>query len=130
MATNKLKAKQIELAKPSEKPYKLTDGDGMFLLVDTKGGRYWRLNYRFAEKQKTLALGPYPDVSSKRPGGPRRGAQGHPRGHRPGEQRKVGKITRNTARPSASRPWRVNGTANCRQLDGEHRQAEYPRPGA
>ena len=63
MATNKLKAKQIELAKPGEKPYKLTDGDGMYLLVDTKGGRYWRLDYRFAEKRKTLALGPFPDVS-------------------------------------------------------------------
>ncbi len=59
MATNKLKAKQIELAKPGEKPYKLTDGDGMHLLVDTRGGRYWRFSYRFAGKQKTLALGPY-----------------------------------------------------------------------
>lgn len=35
----------------------------MFLLVEPSGGRYWRLNYRFAGKQKTLALGVYPDVS-------------------------------------------------------------------
>ena len=59
MATNKLKAKQIELARPGEKPYKLTDGDGMFLLVDTKGGRYWRMDYRFADKRLRHAFPPY-----------------------------------------------------------------------
>jgi hypothetical protein len=56
MATNKLKEIQIKQAKAKENPYKLTDGDGMYLLVDTKGGRYWRMNYRFSDKRKTLAL--------------------------------------------------------------------------
>ena len=41
---------------------KHTDGGGMYLLV-TKAGRYWRMNYRFAGKRKTLALGIYPAVS-------------------------------------------------------------------
>lgn len=41
---------------------KHTDGEGMHLLVN-KAGKYWRLNYRFGGKQKTLALGVYPDVS-------------------------------------------------------------------
>jgi integrase len=41
---------------------KHTDGDGMYLLVKT-AGKYWRMNYRFAEKRKTLALGTYPEVS-------------------------------------------------------------------
>lgn len=41
---------------------KHTDGQGMFLLVN-KAGKYWRQNYRFLGKQKTLALGVYPDVS-------------------------------------------------------------------
>ena len=95
MATNKLKAKQIEQAKPGEKPYKLADGDGMYLLVDTKGGRYWRLNYRYAEKQKTLALGPYPDVSLEKARTARDEARKAIReGIDPGEQRKVGKITK------------------------------------
>jgi integrase len=40
---------------------KHTDGDGMYLLVNAVG-KYWRLNYRFKGKQKTLALGVYPDV--------------------------------------------------------------------
>jgi len=41
---------------------KHTDGGGMYLLVNA-GGKYWRMNFRFAGKQKTLALGVYPDVS-------------------------------------------------------------------
>lgn len=43
------------------KQYKLTDGKGMYLLVN-KAGKYFRLDYRFAGKRKTLALGVYPDV--------------------------------------------------------------------
>jgi hypothetical protein len=38
------------------------DGGGMYLLVN-KGGKYWRMDYRFADKRKTLALGVYPAVS-------------------------------------------------------------------
>lgn len=53
----------VRSAKPKDKPYKLTDGDGMFLLVQPNGSKYWRLAYRHLDKQKTLALGVYPDVS-------------------------------------------------------------------
>ena len=50
--------------KPSGKPAgdKYTDGGGMYLLV-TPAGKYWRMNYRYAGKRKTLALGVYPTVS-------------------------------------------------------------------
>ncbi len=41
---------------------KLSDGGGMFLLVKASG-KYWRMDYRFADKRKTLALGVYPAVS-------------------------------------------------------------------
>ena len=41
---------------------KYTDGGGMYLLV-TAAGKYWRMNYRYADKRKTLALGTYPEVS-------------------------------------------------------------------
>ncbi|MEO5339239.1 MAG: tyrosine-type recombinase/integrase [Magnetococcus sp. MYC-9] len=54
----------IRNAKPAEKPFKLTDGDGMYLLVN-KAGRYFRLDYSFNGTRKTLALGVYPDVSLK-----------------------------------------------------------------
>lgn len=55
----------IRTAKPAEKDYKLSDGGGMFLLVTTTGGKWWRYSYRFEGKQKTLSLGIYPDTSLK-----------------------------------------------------------------
>ena len=42
---------------------KIFDGRGLYLLVMPNGGRYWRYNYRFEGKLKTLALGVHPDVS-------------------------------------------------------------------
>ncbi|HKH19712.1 MAG TPA: Arm DNA-binding domain-containing protein, partial [Gammaproteobacteria bacterium] len=50
----------IRKAKPRDKGYKLTDGQGLYLLVQANGGKYWRLKYRIAGKQKALALGVYP----------------------------------------------------------------------
>lgn len=44
-------------AKGAEKPYKLSGGGGLYLLVDTGGSRLWRQAYRFNGKQKTIALG-------------------------------------------------------------------------
>lgn len=54
---------KVRTAKPTDKQYKLTDGNGMHLLVHPNGSKYWRLQYRFGGKQKMLALGGYPDVS-------------------------------------------------------------------
>ena len=54
---------RIRNAKPKAQSYKLSDGGGMYLLVTPKGASYWRLDYRFAGKRKTLALGIYPIVS-------------------------------------------------------------------
>lgn len=54
---------QIRAAKPADKQYKLTDGEGMYLLMHPNGSKYWRLSYRFGGKQKTLALGVYPTTS-------------------------------------------------------------------
>ncbi|ANI30803.1 hypothetical protein PL78_13350 [Yersinia entomophaga] len=54
---------KVRTAKPEAKAYKLTDGDGMVLLVHSNGSKYWRLRYRFGGKEKMLALGKYPEVS-------------------------------------------------------------------
>ncbi len=51
-------------AKLQEKPYKLIDGRGLYVLVN-KAGKYFRWDYRFAGKRKTLALGVYPEISLK-----------------------------------------------------------------
>lgn len=54
---------RIRNAKPMAKPYKLSDGGGMYLLITPEGSCYWRLDYRFAGKRRTLALGIYPVMS-------------------------------------------------------------------
>ncbi|EID4583245.1 tyrosine-type recombinase/integrase [Salmonella enterica] len=59
----KLTARQISTAKPTEKPYKLSDGGGLYLLVNPNGSRYWRMKYRYAGKEKLLSIGVYPDVT-------------------------------------------------------------------
>jgi hypothetical protein len=53
----------IRKAKPSAAAQKLTDGGGMYLLLKPDGSRYWRMDYRFSGKRKTLALGVYPIVT-------------------------------------------------------------------
>jgi integrase len=63
--SNKLTATAIKSANPKDTPYKLTDGGGMYLLVNPTGGKYWHLAYRYNNKQKLLALGVYPDVTLK-----------------------------------------------------------------
>ena len=50
-------------AKPKEKAYKIADEKGLFLYVSPNGSKYWRFKYRFAGKEKLLALGVYGDVS-------------------------------------------------------------------
>ncbi|MDF2691055.1 MAG: intA [Gammaproteobacteria bacterium] len=52
----------IRTAKPLEKAYKLSDQNGLFLLINPNGSKYWRLKYYFAGKEKLLALGVYPEV--------------------------------------------------------------------
>ena len=59
----KLSDVAVKKAKPEIKPRKLADGGGLYILIHPNGGKYWQLAYRFAGKQKTLALGIYPDVS-------------------------------------------------------------------
>ena len=58
-----LSATAVSKAKATDKPQKLSDGGGMYLLIQPTGAKYWRMDYRFDGKRKTLALGIYPDVS-------------------------------------------------------------------
>ena len=65
MPINTLTNTGINAAKPREKPYKLSDGGGLYLLVNPQGSMYWRLKYYFEGREKLLALGVYPYVSLK-----------------------------------------------------------------
>lgn len=53
----------VRNAKGREKPYKMSDAAGLYLLVQVNGSRLWRFDYRFGGKRKTLALGAYPVVT-------------------------------------------------------------------
>ncbi|MCQ4164678.1 tyrosine-type recombinase/integrase [Tahibacter harae] len=50
---------------PSDRPQKLFDGGGLYLLINPNGTRWWRLKYRVAGSEKLLSLGVYPEVSLK-----------------------------------------------------------------
>jgi len=53
----------VKKAKPGLKPVKLTDGKGLYLLVNPVGSKLWRWKYRVLGKEKVMSLGVYPDVS-------------------------------------------------------------------
>ncbi len=55
----------IKNAKPKEKPYKLYDAGGLYLIVTPSGGKWWRFDYKIGAKRKTLSLGTFPRVSLK-----------------------------------------------------------------
>lgn len=60
-----LTVNDLKSIKPGKKTRKLTDGRGLYLLITPTGGKWWRFDYRFGGKRKTLSMGTYPDVSLK-----------------------------------------------------------------
>lgn len=54
---------KIRNAKATNKPTKLFDGGGLFLLINPTGSKLWRLKYRYERKEKLLSLGGYPEIS-------------------------------------------------------------------
>ncbi|EKB9458692.1 integrase arm-type DNA-binding domain-containing protein [Salmonella enterica] len=53
----------IRKTKPTEKPFKLADSSGLYLLIKPNGSKLWYMKYRIDGKEKKLAFGPYPDIS-------------------------------------------------------------------
>lgn len=58
-----LESGAIPELQPKAQPYKRFDEHSLFLLIQPHGGKWWRLNYRYGGRQKTISLGCYPDVS-------------------------------------------------------------------
>ncbi len=58
-----LKELEVKYASKRQRPYKLSDGGGLHLLVQPKGSKLWRLKYRFGDKEKLLSFGKYPDIT-------------------------------------------------------------------
>jgi len=63
MAINKLAHAVLRAAKPTQNPYKLSDGGGLYLLVNPNGASWWRFKYQFEGREKLLSLGVYPHVT-------------------------------------------------------------------
>ncbi len=61
----RLTALQVKNVKPANKTQRLFDGGGLYLEVSPKGGKWWRLKYRYAGKEKRISLGVYPGVTLK-----------------------------------------------------------------
>ncbi len=94
----KLTDLQVKVTQPGEKPRKLPDGGGLYLLLHPNGSRYWRYDYRFAGKRKTLALGVYPTVKLKAAREEHQEAKRSlSKGVDPSATRRVDKLTRNLA---------------------------------
>jgi hypothetical protein len=53
-------------AKPAAKTVRMFDRDGLYLEVSPRGGKWWRLKYRFAGREKRVSLGVYPEVNLKK----------------------------------------------------------------
>jgi len=64
----KLTDTKIKNAKPHDKQYKLTDGQGMYLLIKPNGSKLWRADYSFNKKRNTYSIGTYPTVPLKKLG--------------------------------------------------------------
>jgi integrase len=97
-------------AKPQDKPYKLTDEKGLFLLIHPNGSKYWRMKYRVAGKEKLLALGVYPEVSLAEARSKRDDARKlHDNGVDPGaikqEEKRTRKIAAATSFEAIAKEW-------------------------
>lgn len=104
---------QPRSAKPKDKPYKLSDGGGLYLLVNPDGAKYWRMAYRFAGVQRLLAFGKYPDVSLADARKARSAARNQiSAGSDPAQVKRIEKLTQATANAntfeSVAREWHAN----------------------
>jgi integrase len=61
----KLNDTLIRNTKPTDKPRKLSDGNGLYLLINPNGSKWWRFRYFFGGKENSLSFGVYPDVPLK-----------------------------------------------------------------
>ncbi|MBS5743747.1 MAG: DUF4102 domain-containing protein, partial [Neisseria sp.] len=54
---------QIRKAKPAEKPYKLTDSNGLYIVINPNGSKLWRYRFRIDGRESVFSIGSYPEIS-------------------------------------------------------------------
>ncbi|UCV09149.1 tyrosine-type recombinase/integrase [Dechloromonas denitrificans] len=110
----------IRTAKPGEKPYKLADEKGLFLLVNPTGSKWWRLKFRVDGKEKLLSLGTYPEIGLKKARADRDEARTMlAEGIDPSQHRKAAKATREALAANSfqiiCREWLENKRSNIEE---------------
>jgi hypothetical protein len=131
-----LSAKQVEVAKPKAKPYKLADGGGLYLLVQPSGAKLWRYKFRIHGAEGQHAIGVYPTVSLSKA----REQHGVARtlvtmGTNPNHARKQAKLEANQARvrdthgafSSVVRSWRSATDQDLRPSSVRQRERELDK---
>ena len=114
----------IKKVKPGDKPVKLSDGKGMYLLVNSTGSKLWRWKYRVLGKEKVMSLGAYPDVSlAQARDGVDKARKVLAAGDDPMAIRKAGKVA--TRSRSACAPF-TGGKGDC-NCPGQDRRREEAR---
>ena len=111
----------IRNAKSGKKPVKLSDGGGLYLLIQPHGTKLWRQAYRINGKQKTLAFGIYPTVSLADARAKRDAAKKLLEdGGDPSVRRKIDKQARGTASGWLPRNW----STRCGAKDALQRRSQ------
>jgi integrase len=101
---------KVRNASPRARPYKIADGEGLFLFITPPGGKYWRMRYFFAGKEKLLALGVYPEISladarERRAQARKVLAAGKDPGEAKKEARRIVKLKSSNAFETVAREW-------------------------
>ena len=126
----------IKKVKPTDKPVKVSDGKGLYLLVNPTGSKLWRWKYRAAGKEKVMALGAYPDVSlTQAREGLENARKALAAGSDPMAQRKAAKVASKAAAENSSETvarewwaqWKQARTERYAPSDGPIRCQRVPR---
>jgi len=97
---------KLRNAKPTDKPYKLFDERGLYLIVHPNGGRWWRFKYTVGGREKLISLGTYPDVSLKRAREKRDDARSHVAdGVDPSDKRQAERLAQADTFEAVAREW-------------------------
>lgn len=103
----------VRNAKPREKPYKLTDGGGLYVIVNPNGSRWWRFRYRVEGREKLISLGVYPEVSLREARERRDGAKKlHKSGVDPSARRQIEQKVAAETFEAVAREWFAKFSVN------------------
>ena len=123
---------QIRNAKAQNKPVKLTDGEGLYLLVTSQGSKHWRLRYRLAGKENVFAIGTYPVIGLQEAREDRTAAKKLiAKGIHPAHNRKLEKIRKSHEQANSfeavAKEWLLNQAESWTAMEIQQRKSLLQR---